>query len=596
MKFKEDKLFKVLKYLKLIVVEHKKDISILTVLGVLSGFFEAVGINAVIPLVSLALDRSMLGADRISLAIKRVFELLHLNFEPKTLLVFIVSLFILKALVSMLCFYIKMKVTSNYLLSERNDLLKKTLKAQWPYLLSQKMGYFEKTLIDDIAARPSLLSSLSAGVLLLTSLMMYVIVALNISVTITLVTLSFGAVLFLVFKPLFYQTRSLSARTIALSKEVAHQINENILGMKTIKILGAEDIIAGKNATHFKNLQILSNKMSILSNLYPTALEPITLIFISFVFAFSYYLVPGFSLVAFVAIIYLIQKIFSYSQSIQETFRKMGENLPRLQNILENEKNIANSKEELQAGSDFKLQESLEFKRVDFAYKSSKPILLDVSFRLKKGEMLGLIGPSGAGKTTIVDLLLRLFEPQAGEILLDGKEFSNISLRKWRKNIGYVSQDIFLMNDTIENNIKFYDSSISRAEMEQATQMANIYDFIMELPEKFSAKVGERGILLSVGQRQRIALARVFARNPQVLVLDEATSSLDNESELAIQKSIEAVKGKITILVIAHRLSSVLACNRLIVLEKGKIIEQGNPQELLRDNKSYFYKVYNIRE
>ena len=180
MKIKEDKLFKILKYLKLIVLEHKKDISLLTVLGVLSGFLEAVGVNAVIPLVSLALDRSILGADRISLAIKRIFELLHLNFEPKTLLVLIVLLFILKALVSLLCFYIKIRVTSNYLLNERNGLLKKTLKAKWSYLLSQKMGYFEKTLMDDIGARPSLLSSLSSGVLLLTSLMMYVIVALNI--------------------------------------------------------------------------------------------------------------------------------------------------------------------------------------------------------------------------------------------------------------------------------------------------------------------------------------------------------------------------------------------------------------------------------
>jgi ATP-binding cassette subfamily B protein len=210
--------------------------------------------------------------------------------------------------------------------------------------------------------------------------------------------------------------------------------------------------------------------------------------------------------------------------------------------------------------------------------------------------MIGLIGPSGVGKTTIVDLILRLFPLGSGKILMDGKSISRIDIKQWRKNIGYIPQDIFLMNDTIANNIRFYDNAISDEEIKQAAKKANIYDFIQTLPKKFSAVVGERGIFLSAGQRQRIVIARILARNPEFLILDEATSALDNESEIRIQKIIENLKGKITVLVIAHRLSTVINCDKLLILEKGKILEQGVPSELLKDKNSYFYKIYNIRE
>ena len=219
-----------------------------------------------------------------------------------------------------------------------------------------------------------------------------------------------------------------------------------------------------------------------------------------------------------------------------------------------------------------------------------------INFSIKMGYLVGLIGPSGVGKTTITDLILRLLIPISGRILLDGKDIRKINIEEWKKNIGYVSQDIFLTNDTINSNIKFYDNSITDDDVKEAAKMANIYNFIQSCPDEFFTVVGERGILLSAGQRQRIIIARVLARKPKILLLDEATSALDNESEAKIQQVIKNLKGKITVLVIAHRLSTVVNSDKLIVLEKGKVIEHGNPQELLRDKDSYFFKVYNIRE
>ena len=189
---------------------------------------------------------------------------------------------------------------------------------------------------------------------------------------------------------------------------------------------------------------------------------------------------------------------------------------------------------------------------------------------------------------------MRLFPLGRGEITVDGKNIAGIDLNNWRRSIGYMPQDTFLLNDTIENNIRFYNKSLSQDEIVKAAQMANIYDFIQELPEGFNTIIGERGIKVSAGQRQRIALARTLVNNPEIIIFDEATSALDNQSELMIQKTIENLRGKITMLVIAHRLSTIMNSDKLIMIEKGKIIEEGSPDKLLADKDSHFYKINNI--
>ena len=177
---------------------------------------------------------------------------------------------------------------------------------------------------------------------------------------------------------------------------------------------------------------------------------------------------------------------------------------------------------------------------------------------------------------------------------IDGINIKEINRQSWRQNIGYVSQDIFLFNDTIENNIRFYNDSLSHEEIDTAAKIANIYDFIESLPDKFQTIIGERGVKLSGGQRQRIVLARVLARKSSLIVLDEATSSLDNESEALIQQTIKNIKNKATLLVIAHRLSTITNSDRLLVIEDGRIRESGTPTELIENKESYFHKVSDI--
>lgn len=597
MSVKDDKLVRTVQYGKQIILKHKRHLIILTALGMLGGFLEVVGINAVIPLFSFVVKGGDgIVTDKISLAIQQFFGYMHLPFDLKFLLIFISLLFIFKACITLLCLYLNTRITTGCVLETRSDLFKKTLRAKWGYLMNQKVGYLEKVLMRDANASASLLSLISNVILLLTSVLMYLLVAFNISASITLIALLLGAVLFLVFKPLLYKIRELAKQTVVLGNEIAHNVNETIIGMKTVKTLTVEKPLAVKGIKHFTALRSLGIRISMLGQIHPIVMQPITFIFIAMIFGASYYFSPNFNLPSFIVVVYLIQRIFTYFESLQASLRKMSTKIPLLQNTMKHQTNIEKYREEYDGVPGFVFNEGLEFKNVGFAYASSKPVLFDINLTLRKGEMIGLIGPSGAGKTTIVDLLLRLFEPSQGQITLDGKNIADRNLKDWRGHIGYVSQDVFLINDTIENNIKFYDESVSKEDMIKASKMANIYDFICALNEGFAFGVGERGLLLSAGQRQRVALARILARKPSILLLDEATSALDNESEAAIQQAIEGLKGKMTILVIAHRLSSVLNSDRLIVLDKGRIIEQGAPSDLLHDKRSYFYKVYNIRQ
>jgi ATP-binding cassette subfamily B protein/subfamily B ATP-binding cassette protein MsbA len=216
-----------------------------------------------------------------------------------------------------------------------------------------------------------------------------------------------------------------------------------------------------------------------------------------------------------------------------------------------------------------------------------EPALSGINLTIEKGRTIALVGPSGAGKSSIADLLTGLYEPTAGMILIDGKDMSEIDLPSWQHRLGVVSQDTFLFNATLAENIAFGTAGVSREQIEHAASLAQAADFISELPMGYETQIGERGYRLSGGQRQRISLARAIVRNPDVLILDEATSALDSHSEQLVQQAIESFERRSTVLVIAHRLSTIVNADSICVLEAGRIVEQGNHQELLRRNGVY---------
>jgi ABC-type multidrug transport system fused ATPase/permease subunit len=574
--------------------KYRWHILTLAVLGFVSAILEGIGINAVIPLLSFFMGDGPHAPDLISQTIRSLFAIFSIPFSFRYLLGFILVLFILRAFVLAIFGYVKGWISIDYLCEESEDMLSHTLRASWPFLLKQKLGNLHNTLIRDIQRSMALLEGFAQVMQSFGGFLMYFLVAINISPTITLYTLGGGAGLFLVARPLLRRSRIAANEAISYEKAFSQFLSEHVIGMKSVKAAGAERRALVSGYGILRSLRALSLRLVLIRAGSGSLFQPFSLIFIIVIFAISYSS-PSFSIISFAATLYLIQKIFTYLESGQVALHNVVELVPYATNLSTFKAQLRNNREEVKEGkARFSFERDLTFQNVSFAYNngSETTTLTDVSFTINRGETVGLIGPSGAGKTTVADLLLRLFEPTGGQILLDDVPTADIGVSEWRGHIGYVSQDIFLLNDTVAENIRFYDKHLTQKDIETAAKQANIYDFVMSLPNGFNTVVGDRGAFLSGGQRQRVVLARALARKPQLLILDEATSALDTESERLIQESIRALHGDVTVFVIAHRLSTIESVDTLMVLEEGRVTEIGTPQELAQNPDSYFAKYH----
>lgn len=229
----------------------------------------------------------------------------------------------------------------------------------------------------------------------------------------------------------------------------------------------------------------------------------------------------------------------------------------------------------------------VEYRHVSFAYQAAQPVLQDLNLLVAPGEMIALVGASGSGKTTLANLLPRFYDPQSGEILVDGVNIRDVSLKSLRRQIGIVPQETILFSGTIAQNIAFGQTKVAKEIIQDAAEIANAHQFITQLPEGYETWVGERGVNLSGGQKQRIAIARAVLLNPRILILDEATSALDSESEALVQEALERLMQGRTVFIIAHRLATVRRADRILVVEKGQIAESGSHEDLLAKGDRY---------
>ena len=559
--------------------------------GFLSAVLEGIGINTAIPLVSFFTGSTNEATDIITKAIQWLFAFLHVPFSFRYLLVFMLGLFILRAASVVVFGYIRGWIAADFLGKESEDVLRRTMHSSWPFLLKQKIGTMHNTLVRDIQCTGGLLGIVGQVIQSFSGFLMYLLVALNISPLMTLYTLGGGVVLLFVVRPLLRRTRSIAERTALTEKQFSQFLSEHIIGMKSIKASGAEESALQKGSGQIGLLRTLSIRQALVRSVSSSLFQPVSLILVVILFILTY-ISPGFSIISFGATLYLIQKIFTYLESGQNAIQSISEFLPYAQNIsafkrhLDLHRELAN-----RGGKPIIFNGTLEFKGVSFAYNEDKQVLKNIDFKVNAGETVGLIGPSGTGKTSVADLLLRLFKPTAGALIINCMPLDDMALDAWRKSIGYVPQEAFLLHSTIEENIRFYKESLTMEDIIDSAKQANIHDFIIGLPDGYQTTVGDRGVLLSGGQRQRIVLARALAGKPALLILDEATSALDHESEKLIQEAIYKLRGSVTVFIIAHRPSTVADADRILVLGGGRIVEEGTPAELLKNTKTYFYKM-----
>ncbi|MGE5238873.1 MAG: ABC transporter ATP-binding protein [Chloroflexota bacterium] len=405
-----------------------------------------------------------------------------------------------------------------------------------------------------------------------------------------------------VLPPALYGTQRLGKRMKRVSKEAQKKVSiltefltETFSGIKMVKVFGREGALAkifrSENQSYYREV-MRSVRIAELTSLM---MEFIGGLGIAFVLWYGGKLVirevitPGefFSCLAAIFLIYTpARRLASANNNIQQS----RASLERLDDLFLREK------EQEGAGDLAPMRHSIEFRNVSFKYPASKGyVLRGVDFQVMAGQIIAIVGRSGAGKTTLVDLIPRFYDPMEGVICVDGVNIAGVSLRSLRQQIGLVSQDIILFNDTVRANILFGKPDSTEEAVTGAAKAAHAHDFIKDLPNGYDTVIGERGIMISGGQRQRLSIARAILKNPPILILDEATSSLDTESEMMVQKALDELMEQRTTFVIAHRLSTVMKADRILVLEKGRIIESGTHDQLL-ERGGVYRRLYDLSE
>jgi ATP-binding cassette subfamily B protein len=289
-------------------------------------------------------------------------------------------------------------------------------------------------------------------------------------------------------------------------------------------------------------------------------------------------------LISFILLIDVFMRPIDKITSVLESYPKGIAGFRRYARLLDTAPDIADKADAITAG---RLKGDIVFKDVDFSYSGSRKILSGLNLTIGSGETVALVGPSGAGKTTICSLVPRFYEIGAGAITIDGIDIRDITQRSLRAQIGIVQQDVFLFGGSIRENIAYGNLEASEADITEAVRRARLDRFIASLPDGLDTMVGERGIKLSGGQKQRVAIARIFLKNPPILILDEATSALDSATELAIQQSLMELSEGRTTLIIAHRLATIQHADRIVVIDEAGIVEQGSHGALLERDSAY---------
>lgn len=369
-------------------------------------------------------------------------------------------------------------------------------------------------------------------------------------------------------------------------------VQERIIGMSILQLFSREKIEYNK----FEEINKLHRNAHIKSvwaySIFFPVVEILSSISIAFVIFYASYQIidrplSETSTGELVAFIMWINMLYRPIRMLADKFNVIQRGLVRAKNIfevLDDDQLIPTNKEKTEHG---KYEGDVVFDSVKFAYNEDDYVLKNISFDIKKGQTVAFVGATGAGKSSIINILSRFYEFQSGSITVDGKDIREVSLEDLRQNIAVVLQDVFLFSDTILNNITLKNPAISKDEVIEASNFVGLHDFIMRLPGNYDYDVKERGNSLSTGQRQLISFVRAYVYNPSILVLDEATSSIDTETEELIQTAIDKLTQGRTSIIVAHRLSTIKKADKIIVLDKGKIIEQGNHEELLALNGTY---------
>lgn len=484
------------------------------------------------------------------------------------------------------------KIKEHLLYNIRLDMLKRMFKLKTKNFDVTTSGQFQEKIKTDPESIAQVLSIVQYNIFNVITEVFILIYIFYINIYIGLIYL-LGLVIIYIYEKIAYEKfEELDKQNLEQREKNGTILNEVLKGIRDIKLLNVTNKITNIASENLKKQTKLDTKISIARTDIYNTVDFMKAILTTAIIVFGIFLINKdiLTLTNFLIIFMyrseVFSLIFSYT-SLKEYLIKYKVAKERINELYNTEKYEI---EEFGTKNIKLLNGDIEFKNVTFAYKE-KEVLHNLSFKIKANETIAIVGKSGSGKSTIFNLLTKNYDNYKGDIYLDNINIKELNYKTLRDNISIITQSPYLFNLTIKENLELIDRKVTKKEIEEACKIARIHDYIMSLPKGYDTLIGEGGVNLSGGQKQRLAIARALLKKSRIILFDEATSALDNVTQREIQKAIDEISKDYTIIIIAHRLSTVMNCDRIYTLDKGKIVDSGTHEELLERNKEY-QKLY----
>lgn len=565
-------------------------------LGILASLAEGLGISLMIPLLqSLETDQFQTAQQEGLIGLlAKPFE----GFPPEQRLAIIAITMTLVILLKNLLMYVNKALFSwfNQQVGHRlrSKIFHQLLNVNYTYLETKDSGQLLNLLATESwqvsRALEMLVNILISGCTLVVFTVLLLLLSWRLMILVSLLAV---AISFMVQR-VTRRAEVLGKKAVQLNAQLANLMHEGIVGMRTIRSFNREDYEQKRFNRASGKVKSVFWQMNLLYDLVDPLHEGLSTFLVVGVLVFLLLKDPTAlsAILTFMFMLYRLQPYFKLIDSYRVNLLATHGGVNAVMEFLNRKDQNHVAVGSLPFAG---LQDEINFNHASFAYQGkNEPALKNISLCIPKGKTTALVGPSGAGKSTLIQLVCRFYNASNGEILVDGLSLGDLRLKDWRDRLAIVSQDIYIFSATVFENIAYGRLEATEAEIIEAAKHANAHEFIMDLPLGYDTLVGDRGLKLSGGQRQRLALARAIVRDPDLLILDEATNALDNISERLVQDALELLSRDRTVIVIAHRLSTIEQADQIVVLDQGEIVEQGSLAELLQ-NQGLFYKLYQLQ-